>query len=243
MTYSTKKVIFKSDGLKLIGKLITPDEIRKPAGIYLLHGAGRETNLERFTLMQEYLAKRGVCSFAIDFRGCGGSEGEFESGSIDNRLADAACGLDFFRNSDTFDKNGLTILGASMGGHIAIRLLEKNDWVKAIILQCAAAYGLETEDKLLNNTFTNAIKKEQNWENSPAFNILNNFPGKVYTFYGENDEVIPPDIQRRYNDIATLKGEAVILPHGAHALLHPKNEDQEKAMRQMFEITYEFITK
>jgi alpha-beta hydrolase superfamily lysophospholipase len=243
MKFSAKKIKFNSDNLKLTGKLLVPNEHKNSAGIFLLHGAGRQSNLGRFTLMQEYLAERGISSFSIDFRGCGESEGEFEDGSINNRLTDAVNGLEVYRSTGVFDVNNLTILGASMGGYVAIKLLEKNYWAKSIILQCAAAYGLEAEDKPLNQAFTASIKKKNNWMSSPAFDILMNFPGQVHTFYGENDEIIPEDVQQRYNRIAAMKGQAIKLPHGTHALLDPQNNDEKAAMHQMFKFTYELINQ
>jgi dienelactone hydrolase len=239
MVFTTKRITFLSDGLRLTGFLSLPDGISHPPGILFLHGAGLST-MVRFTQWQEFLAEKGIASFAFDYRGCGESQGTFEDSSLNNRLSDADKALQTFLLSGVDIKN-LSVSGASMSGHVSIRLIEKFPWVKAIILQCAAAYSAEAEDKPLNQAFTREISKPNSWADSPVFEILEKYQGKVYTFYGEHDQVIPQAVQDRFNKIATKKGQAIRLAHATHTILQPKNDFQAKAMKRMFELSYEFL--
>jgi uncharacterized protein len=242
MNYKTDTIHFTSDGIRLAGHLAYPTEIEKPPGILFIHGAGKSTS-HRYEPWQEYLAERGMSSFAFDCRGVGDSEGNFEDGGLHNRLTDSKNALETFKNSGKVDVTKISVGGGSMGGHIAIRLSEVDPSIKNILLFYAAAYAAEAENKPLNEEFTEILRSENSWKNSPVFKILENFPGHVFVLYGEYDKVIPQEIQDIYLNIAKEKGDGYLLLGIGHKLQMPETPREHEGMQEMFEYSYQFLKK
>lgn len=241
-SFTRKEVSFSSDNNNLVGTVYTPREAVSSPGILFIHGAGN-ADQTRYFPWQEYLATQGICSFSFDVRGVGKSKGVFEDGSLNNRLIDAENALQTFIKTGVVDQSRLGVSGFSMGGHIAIRFLEQHPEIKGIILGCAAAYGKKSEDKKLNGEFTEVIRKEGSWKNAPVFQILNSYQGKVFVVYGEEERVIPQEIQQQFVTIAQKKGEAHYLPHMGHKLLRPENDLQKKSFQKMLQLTGDFLQK
>ena len=62
---------------------------------------------------------------AIDFRGCGLSEGNFQDASLANRIIDAGEAIRLFQKKTGVDLSQTYIWGSSMGGHVACRISAK----------------------------------------------------------------------------------------------------------------------
>lgn len=236
-----KVIWFYSDGNKLQGDLYHPLKTKKSPGILFLHG-GKNLMTNRFEEWQKFLCVSGYASLSFHFRGAGKSEGRFEDGSLKNRLIDAFAAFEVFKKLDVIDANNIALEGSSMGAHIAIRLIEKIPSIKALILQSAAAYGIEAEDKNLNNSFKAVITKENNWFSSPIFKILKDYTGKVLIIYGELDNVIPLDVMRRYR-ASIKKGNYVIIKSGKHTLLRPQNKEEIQARSELFKQSLRFLNQ
>lgn len=222
-----QKISFISEDNILIGNLYGSNN---KVGALILHGGGKAAK-ERFRELQEYLSNHGFTSLAFDFRGVGESQGTFEDGSLINRLKDAEAAFDEFKK---YTKK-IVVIGCSMGGHIAARLTVTRD-VSGLILLYSAAYSQEAEDKPLNEEFTKILRKEDSWQNSPAFSAVKNYKGNVLVMYGENDTVIPKEVQNTYKETTKDKGRFVILPHASHLFLSPDTLDQESKHQAFTEI-------
>jgi len=208
-----KKITLQSD-VKLIGNIVLPLNTQK--GVVILHGGGIGCK-EQFTELQEYLAQRQVASLAFDFRGVGESEGTFKEGNLIKRLKDAQVALDTF--SSYVPKQNISIIGVSMGGHIAARLTENNPEVHSIILLYAAAYGKRAEDKPLNHLFTAEIRKENSWIDSLAFTTLRKYKNPILIMYGEHELIIPEGVKSSYKKIMNEKSKYVILKDATHSFI------------------------
>lgn len=193
----------------------------------MLHG-GKSTK-ERFLELQKFLIANGFPSFAFDFEGIGESEGKLDDGSLINRLENARAGFDVFSE---YIRN-IAVLGFSMGGHIASRLTETRN-VYPLILLAPAAYGEEAESKSMNESFTKIIRTKNSWQNSPVFTSLNNYKGKVLVIYGENDIVVPWEVQQRYKNHIAKKGKFMQLKNATHWILSPKNKHEEESKKIAF---------
>lgn len=235
-----KHLIFLSDGLKLTGTLYSPTSKKVSPGILFIHGAGQSSR-KRYFELQSFLAKKGFASFSFDVRGVGESEGAFVDGSLNNRFRDAEQALTTFIASGVVDSNRLAIGGNSMGGHIAVRMADKHPELKALMLGCAAAYGQEAEDKKLDETFTNVLRRENSWADSVVPSLLKNYHGKVCAVYGESDHVIPKEVQAIFLDRARKGAQAHILKHTGHNLLVPHDQNEEKATLKLYRLVAKFL--
>ncbi len=237
-----KKITFISDGNKLSGTLYQTDVRKKSPGILFLHGAGNSSSA-RFNLWQQYLCDKGYTSFIFDCRGVGESEGEKEDGGLNNRLRDAENALKTFISTGNIDEDNICVVGNSMSGHTAVQLTQKYTNIKALILAYAAAYSEEAENKKLDHTFTEALRKENSWIDSPAFSTLQKYLGKVLVIYGEHEDIIPQGVQKRFVELGEQKGESHIIKNAGHRMLLPTNEKEEQAMQELFQISASFLDK
>ncbi|MGE8302563.1 MAG: alpha/beta hydrolase family protein, partial [Sphingobacterium paramultivorum] len=72
LDWSTKDIVFKSEGINLAGTMLQPRSAH--AAIVLIHGSGQEKRMMEFA---SYLAKNGIAVFTYDKRGVGKSEGTY----------------------------------------------------------------------------------------------------------------------------------------------------------------------
>lgn len=231
---------FSSEGTPLRYCLISPDTLpnRPHAAVLLLHGASTAAGRGRilFEELQLKLAQAGFASFAFDTRGVGESEGDFHDSTLAKRSTDAKNAYSFLINNSFVDSQRLAVLGLSMGGHIAARLVGQHPKLyRALILANPAAYGPQAEDKRLKpyTEFTDAIGKNFNWNNSLAFEDLLKFKGPVLAVDSQLDDVIPPDVKERYRLATTDLRKHVILPGIKHVFFSGTDEASAKA-RELF---------
>jgi dipeptidyl aminopeptidase/acylaminoacyl peptidase len=241
MNNTLESTSFLSDGLKLMGFLTSPSDKKKFPGVLFIHGGGRYTE-NLYASWQAYLLERGYASFSFYCRGVGTSEGIFEDGSLTNRLKDAEAAYRCFISSGVVDQNRICVAGSSMGAHVAVRLIEQFPKIKAVFLQSAAAYSIKAESLRLNESFTNEIRNNNQYEKSPVFSILNQYTGALYVVYGEHDSVIPDAVKELYNR-SIQRGEYRILKHGTHKLLRPESALEFEAREELYSTSVNFLQK
>lgn len=236
-----QKIFFPSLGDTVAANLFLPENVSNPSGVLFLYGGGRHVTKALFADFQQILCTGGIASLAIDFPGDGESSGEFADGSLAKRLEYAHAA--YKELCKYADPEKITVYGGSMGGYIAVKLVEKFPETKSLVLAAAAAYGKATEHIPLGEDFTKALIKKDSWKDSSAFTILKNFQGNVLVLYGENDTVIPQDIKDTYMHIAKGKGESVRISGASHKLLSPTSPEEEKAKEETIRIICDFLTK
>ncbi|OGK64767.1 hypothetical protein A2313_02115 [Candidatus Roizmanbacteria bacterium RIFOXYB2_FULL_41_10] len=236
-----EEISFTSDHLILKGLLYYPLPKNEYFGILFIHGGGKYTS-SRYLKWQAFLAQNGYSSLSFFCRGVGNSEGDFADSSLANRLKDSQQALAFFKNSGAVDPSGIALCGSSMGAPVAVRLLEQNKRIKAIIVQSAAAYAKEAENIPLNVQFTQTISVPNSWQNSPVWEILEIFRGNLGVFYGQEDKIIPEGIKQRYRQLIK-QGEFWEIKNGQHKLLAPTNNLEEKAEQELFSRSLLFLSR
>jgi dienelactone hydrolase len=228
-----------SDRLKLAGTLVYPERTGLFPAVLFIHGGGRYSeNLYRE--WQHYLAENNIASLSFFHRGVGTSEGIFSDSSLNNRLKDAEAAYDYLAGCSRININNISIYGSSMGGHVAVRFVQKHPEINSLILQSAAAYSLQSEMLPLNDLFKAEISKTDSWLNSPVFEIIGKFPGNCLAVYGENDAVIPEGIKFKYKN-SIQKGSFITIKNGQHTLLRPVSDPEKQARRELFRTVRDFI--
>jgi pimeloyl-ACP methyl ester carboxylesterase len=110
-------VIFGSNGLKLTGKALIPENATHNSpvpGAILCHGFGSSHRVMKDSA--KIIAGRGVATFVFDFRGHGSSEG-----AIDGRQADDVVDAwNFMKMLPGIDGNRMALIGHSLGAMSAI---------------------------------------------------------------------------------------------------------------------------
>lgn len=183
--------------------------------ILFLHGAG-QSDKTRVGYLMVNLQNAGHSSAVFDFSGHGESSGSIETSSLQKRTNEASTALLELLNNN----NSVTVCGTSMGGHIAIKLLEKHDHIKNLILFCPAAYHKSAYTAPFNQEFSSIIRQEGSWKESDIFPLLEKFSGNLLVFIGANDQVIPKELIEMIDKCTsnTSKKEIVVIPDCDHMI-------------------------
>ncbi|MEK7583573.1 MAG: alpha/beta fold hydrolase [Patescibacteria group bacterium] len=198
-----------------------------------LHGAGTSDH-SRFEYQIPNLLAHNISVLVFDFSGHGESSGTLTDSSLEKRVNEAQAVIDFHHN-----RLPLILCGSSMGGYIAVKLLELFS-IQALILFAPAMYSKEAYTVPFGGGFTEIIRKPESWRDSDAWDILKQFKGRLLTIIGENDEVIPsPMIDLIHSSVThALSKENLIVPAASHAIhnfLKNHSEQNKKVQKKMIE--------
>ena len=133
---------FRSDGLMLRGVLHQPEGAPGPRPAMLLcHGFGGSCRGAGHPELAKALEQAGYIALRFDFRGCGQSEGTRGSVIVDEEIADLRAALNFLSAHPGVDTGRIGLLGASLGGSVAIEVTAREPLVRLCIANGAIGKG------------------------------------------------------------------------------------------------------
>lgn len=229
------KINFKHNSEILAGIKVAKNE-SDLSNLFFLHGGGK-SDKNRTLYLAEKLLEKEIVSLAFDHSGSGESVGEMKKSSLQKRLEEVKSVL----NQSSFSKP-LTICGSSMGGYIALKMLETDLPIENLILFCPAIYDKKAFSVNFNEKFTNIIRQKESWKNTDIFEILQNFQGNLLIFIGDQDVVIPQEVIELLdkNSSKTKKKKIVKLENFTHNL-HLELSKNEKITNFVLENISEFL--
>ena len=183
------------------------------------HGGTRQEN-GAFNEVAERLAKKGVASIRMDFPGCGDSSEGFIENNISNMLADILASRDFALSQRGIDGDRVGLFGYSMGGRLVLLLGDRNDEFKTMATWTPAAsdragsmisfFGGEAaysgfreraaeSGSILFTTHWGqdqqlGLKWFEDLENTSPLDATSRFAGPLLVLYGDQDNVVQPDV-------------------------------------------------
>lgn len=189
--------------------------------ILLLHGGGLKTTRERYKQLRLDLLKNNVHSYSFDFVGHGDNNEELYNTSLYSKVLQTKTFI------DKFIKVPFSLVGASMGGYIAIKLTEIYD-IKSLVLFVPALYTIEAYNINFGNNFSEIIRKDKSWENSDGFSIIKNYKNKVLLISVDNDTVIPLELTNKFKkSINSNNFDEYIIKNGNHKIFSYIYESDE----------------
>jgi uncharacterized protein len=127
MTGMEQAINFLSDGLALKGVLHVPEGATKPRpAIILCHGFGGSCRGAGHPELAQALARAGYVVLRFDFRGCGQSEGERANVICGEEASDLRHAVDFLETRQEVDRARIGVIGASLGGSVALYVTAKD---------------------------------------------------------------------------------------------------------------------
>lgn len=215
----------------IAGIILRNNPEMKPNFVFF-HGGGNSSKDRVFTFSNA-LIENNFSIMAIDFSGHGESTGLLTESNLDKRVNQARVAVEKY-----CDLSNLTICGASMGGYIALKMLELFV-VKNLVLFCPAIYSKTALNVQFNQGFTEIIRQPDSWKDSDILDFLEKFSGNLLIVIGEDDEVIPEGVIELLDkhSLNTNKKEIIKIPNCSHQILfwlkqHPEiaNRISEKIM-------------
>lgn len=233
---SVYKFNFKADTETLSAIKVVKNENDKP-NLLFLHGGG-QADKYRTLYLAEKLLDENIDSLAFDHSGSGESSGEMNESSLEKRCKEAEEVLQLCSESE------LTVCGSSMGGYIALKMLEIDFDIKNLILFCPAVYDKEAFKMNFDEQFTNIIRQEESWKNSDVFELLKNFKGNLLIVIGEDDEVIPDGVIELLNKYSSnVNKKKIIKLKGVGHIVHKELTEKEGLADFVLENVVEIIPK
>ena len=159
--------------------------------VICLHGGGPSGRYST-RYLGAALQAAGRSAIRFDFSGHGDSTGEMAKSSLKKRLLETKAVLDYFRVGDP-----ISVIGTSMGGHIACALASERP-VETLVLFGPAAYSARAWDVAFGSGFTQIIREENSFLDSDIVDLLRGFTGKALYVIGEHDEIIPTQVVDLY---------------------------------------------
>ena len=199
--------------------LLRGDRYATECRAIVLHGAGQSSRA-RFSELRRSLHDKGLPSVSFDFIGHGETGGSLLGSTLHARTDQATAVIRYTC------REPLTLIGASMSGYTAVRLLGAFA-VANLILLVPAVYIHDAYDLPFGPAFSAAIRRPGSWRESDAFGILANFRGNLLIVAAETDDVIPREIVEGLLAAAEkAKSRRLhIVPGSRHVGLFPRDRD------------------
>jgi pimeloyl-ACP methyl ester carboxylesterase len=208
-------------GKEIIACSVDYADVEGTSSVVCLHGGG-PTGRHSTKYLAAALQAKGKNVVRFDFSGQGGSTGEMAESSLAKRLAETQSVLDYIGLDDE-----ISVIGTSMGGHIACALAKEIS-IENLILFGPAAYTIKAWDVAFGSGFTEIIREENSFLDSDIVDLLRDFSGNALCFIGSDDEIIPDrvvDIYKKALSHCSVFEAYTIMgcPHPIHrwALKHP----------------------
>jgi fermentation-respiration switch protein FrsA (DUF1100 family) len=141
---------FSSDGLALQGVLHVPDAATEPRpAVILCHGFGGSCQGAGHPELARTLEQAGYVALRFDFRGCGKSEGTRGNVICLEEVDDLRAALKFVRTQPGVDPSRVGIVGASLGGSLAVHVAATDPTVQL----CAALGAIGNGERRFRNQY------------------------------------------------------------------------------------------
>nr|WP_086939624.1 alpha/beta fold hydrolase [Thaumasiovibrio occultus] len=167
-------LMIQSRGIAIPATFVQPSiKTNDPFPLVLLahgHGGSRHEN-GGFSEIADKLADYGIASIRIDFPGCGDSTESFTRNTLTNMVTDATNAIAYATSHAAIDNETIGILGYSMGGRVALELMEEIDFDAASFLAAAASNnGSQIIDRIVGGEESHkALYAQANKEGSALF--------------------------------------------------------------------------
>ncbi len=230
------KDTFESDGLKLASHFTRPPGFAKVPGLVLTHGfptgpGGGPNSASTYPELAERLTREtGWAVLTFNFRGTGGSEGDF---SLTGWLSDLGHAVDML--SERADVGGVWLAGSSTGGSLAICLAADDERVRGVATLAAPASFAEwaaDPGRLLTHSREMGIIRKRDFPPDPAawgrmFTDISPLasaarlaPRPLLVIHGDQDDVVPLADARALYEAAYGASDLRVVAGAGHRLRH-----------------------
>jgi pimeloyl-ACP methyl ester carboxylesterase len=198
----TENVNFLSKGIKLSGVITLPDSVGdQQAGVLLLSGWRGDKNSNRSVRLAEMLANAGIMSLRFDFLGHGESEGDIAKVTVSRELQNVWDARLFLMQNWNADTKRMGIVGASVGGSVAILALAENVFRVGVVVSCRSDFrknikpGIYSFDKKEDGVVVGRVINRVMMRDGRRHNFYaaaSKIQCQVMAIHGTADTTVPP---------------------------------------------------
>jgi len=164
-----------------------------PARGTVLHLHGNAANVSNHFPLVEWVPKAGYNLLTFDYRGFGQSSGE---PSLDGVVADSLAALAWLRVQPGVDARRLVVLGQSLGGATAVRVVAAEpEGVKLLVLDCPFSSYRGIARDAVNGSWLGAVLPAAAWllpgsERDPL-TAVKKLKVPLFVLHSSDDAVVP----------------------------------------------------
>ena len=205
-----ERLVVTCDGKRIRGVLHLPDHDQSPC-VVISHGLFSDKGTVKFQEMAEEFPGAGFAVLRFDFMGCGESEGRVEETTISGRLANLEMMFALARSHPLINREGIGLMGSSMGGYISLLKAARDERVKALVVWATPFILDELKEK---------IQTGEEPALEPSFYAeldrytLGSLLGKVrncLVIHGDTDELVPDSHARQiYYRLGRPRGMRIV---------------------------------
>jgi alpha-beta hydrolase superfamily lysophospholipase len=222
-------ITISCDGFKLKATLHLPS-VERPPLVIGCHGLLSDRNSPKQIALAEECNRLNLAFLRIDHRGCGESQGDFESvTTLDARCRDLKCAIELMKSSPEVG-NRIGLFGSSMGGTVCLQVAGTMDI--AVLVTVAAPIRSR---QIIQTRDSPPLPDDRNYRfDSPkkSFDISRNLTriGNILLFHGDQDTVVPlTHAQEIFRSVSEPK-HMIIQKNGDHRMSN--SEHQQEFIRE-----------
>lgn len=206
-------ISFKTeDNIKIAGILSLPSKENPPVIIFAHGFCANKSENGFFDIASQILTRKGYAVLRFDFRGCGESEGSFETIRLKDKTLDIKAALSFLKTGDfNIDRNKIGFVGFSLGATIG--LLADIDEIKAsafwapAFFPCFDMYPRYNTKEILREVNQYGYFNKANMKIGKGFledlgkcnteKMLKKYNKPALVIHGTNDQRISPENSKK----------------------------------------------
>ncbi len=222
-TFEQHKLSFPCDGLRIDAVLHRPPGGEFPV-VVGSHGLFSNGNSPKQTALAETLNAMGIAYLRLDHRGCGHSEGEFDTvTTLDGRVRDLIEAVRTLKHALGYPFR-LGLFGSSLGGTTCLAAASELNPDRMVTLAAPV-----DSHSLLARAQTNSAGTLPPVFATDAFQFdlagrLENL-GNLLVIHGEADEVVPVEHARKIYGASHDPKRLLINPGGDHRVTNPRHQE------------------
>jgi len=152
-------LFFRNKSCNLFGVLHSPNDHQKPLfgkklGVVFCHPFAEEKLIAHRNMVNlaRRLTEEGIYCFRFDYMGHGDSDGHFEDSTLETRLSDISCAVEYLKNRYQVERIGL--LGVRFGGTLAALACRNLPGINVLILISPIVKGKPYIEQCLRSNLT-----------------------------------------------------------------------------------------
>lgn len=221
----TAETLIRPDGTALVYERFTPEKVGAKASVLFMHGFRSDRNATKAQFLDTACRRHGIPFLRYDAYAHGESGGEWADFTISRAVHDALLVL------DERTEGPQIVVGSSMGGWVALRLMEERPERVAGIVGIATAPDFTQKIAAPTADYTQALM-----DDGPNNFVMGEdwtFTGPVHLLQGQQDDSVPwewaPRIAAKFGNPDQVR--LTLVPDGDHRLNRPQDlELQERAI-------------
>jgi esterase/lipase len=186
-------------GERLLDATLTGRKLPSKVVVLMFHGMTSTKN--SYTEIASVLANAGVPSLAVSLGGHGDSQGDFNTLTVNDAVADGCQAYDYLKGVVPRDSR-ICILGSNVGAAVAVLVANQRP-VDGLVLRAPGTYT----GTMMQTTFAKLMAREDELFNSMSAQVIAQTPavasvsgcrGDLLVVASENDQIIPQSVPEAY---------------------------------------------